>query len=203
MSELVDWAAPERNKGPILEVLSRVLPKKGLVLEIASATGQHVAHFARELPHLVWQPSDVSEEHLGHLRARRAHVGLANLLEAVQLDVTVLPWPTSRVEAIYNANMIHISPWETTLALFRGATRVLPVGGVLVSYGPYSIDGKHTSPSNAEFDVSLRARDPAFGVRDVAEVAEVARESGFDLEERIAMPANNFSLVWRKQKSTP
>jgi cyclopropane fatty-acyl-phospholipid synthase-like methyltransferase len=147
----------------------------------------------------VWQPSDVSEEHLGHLRARWQHVGLANLLEPIRLDVTDLPWPIRGVDAVYNANMIHISPWTTTPALFRGAQDVLPVGGVIVTYGPYAVDGKHTSESNAEFDASLRSRDPTFGVRDVAKVEEVAEEGGFFLEERVAMPANNFCLVWRKQ----
>jgi SAM-dependent methyltransferase len=198
MSDLVDWAAPERNKGPILDVLKRVLPKTGRVLEIASATGQHIAHFARELPALVWQPSDVSEEHLGQLRARWEHVGLENLLKPIRLDVTTSPWPILRADAIYNANMIHISPWETTPALFRGAQSVLPLGGVLVTYGPYAVDGEHTSESNAEFDASLRARDSEFGVRDVMKMAEVAQERGFLLEEKVTMPANNFCLVWRK-----
>jgi hypothetical protein len=198
VSELVDWAAPERNKQPILDVLARILPARGMVLEVASATGQHIAHFARALPHLTWQPTDCTEEHLQHLAARRAHVELPNLLPALFLDVTSDEWPVSHVAAVYNANMIHISPWETTLGLFRGAARVLSVGAPLVTYGPYSVAGRHISESNAEFHASLRARDPLWGVRDVTEVAGVAEANGFALEEQVAMPANNLTLIWRR-----
>ncbi len=193
----MDWAAPERNKQPILAVLSRVLPARGTVLEIASATGQHIAHFAAALPHLTWQPSDFDEEHLRTLAARRAHVGLPNLSPALRLDVTA-DFPLEVADAVYNANMIHISPWETTLGLFRGAARILAPGAPLVTYGPYSVSGKHVSRSNAEFDASLRARDPSFGVRDVTDVRAVAETHGFALEEQVEMPANNLTLIWRR-----
>jgi len=198
MSDLVDWTAPERNKDPILEVLRRVLPVQGTVLEVASATGQHIAYFADQLRGLVWQPSDFSDEHLRNLVARRAHAQLANLLAPMRLDVTELPWPVSQVDAIYSANMIHISPWAVTLGLFAGAQAVLASGAPLVTYGPYAVDGRHISESNLAFDESLRSRNPAWGVRDVAEVVQVAREHGFSLEERVAMPANNFTLIWRR-----
>lgn len=199
MSDLVDWPAPERNKDPILEVLRRVLPERGTVLEIASATGQHIAHFAAALPDLAWQPSDVTDEHLRNLVARRDHAALQNLLPPIRLDVTELPWPVGPVSAIYNANMIHISPWQTTLGLFQGAGQVLPSGAPLVTYGPYSVDGQHVSDSNREFDQSLRSRNRDWGVRDIVDVTRVASEHGFLLEEQVAMPANNFTLVWRKQ----
>jgi len=199
MSGLVDWPAAERNKQPILEVLARVLPKRGLVLEIASATGQHVAHFARALPELTWQPSDFSEEHLQNLRARRTVAGLPNLLPPVCLDVTHARWPVEHADAIFNANMIHISPWATTLGLFAGAERVLSPGAPLVTYGPYKVKGEHVSESNVAFDASMRERDPSFGVRDVDDLITVAEARGFALEEQIAMPANNFTLIFRRR----
>lgn len=198
MSELVDWAAPERNKEPILEVLRRVLPPRGKVLEVASATGQHIAHFADALRGHIWQPSDYSDEHLQNLEARRKHVQLANLLAPIRLDVTQLPWPIEDVDAVYNANMIHISPWRTTLGLFAGAAAILAPGAPLVTYGPYVIDGQHTSESNVAFDESLRKKNLEWGVREVNEVAQVAAEQGFGLEQRVAMPANNFTLIWRR-----
>lgn len=198
MSDLVDWAAPERNKGPILDVLRRVLPERGTVLEIASATGQHIAHFASELPNLTWQPSDLTDEHLRNLVARREHAGLSNLLAPIRLDVTEQPWPLGSVAAIYNANMIHISPWSATLGLFQGAAAILSDGAPLITYGPYAFGGKHVSDSNIAFNESLRSRNPEWGVRDLTELESVAREHGFSLEERVQMPANNFTLIWRK-----
>ena len=198
-SELPCWPAPERNKQPILDVLQRVLPASGLVLEVASATGQHAEHFARDWPRLIWQPSDYDPEHLATLRERAQRAQLSNLLQPLLLDVTIDPWPISEAAAIYNANMIHISPWRVTEGLFAGAARLLQSGAVLVSYGPYSIDGgQHISESNARFDESLKARDPSWGVRDVTEVSAVAKHCGFQLEERVLMPANNFSLIWRR-----
>lgn len=198
MSELVDWPAPERNKGPILDVLRRVLPASGTVLEVASATGQHIAHFAAALPHLTFQPSDVTDEHLGNLTARRAHVGLPNLLEPIRLDASEWPWPMGPVAAIYNANMIHISPFAVAIGLFRGASAILREGAPLITYGPYAEGGQHISDSNRAFDASLRSRDPEWGVRDLDELIPLARSHGFTLEERVLMPANNLTLVWRK-----
>ncbi len=191
-------AASERNKGPILDVLERVLPESGRVLEIASGTGQHAVHFAAALPALEWQPSDIDPELRASVEAWRADAGLSNLLAPVHLDVTADPWPVVAADAIVNANMIHIAPWEVCLGLFDGAARLLPVGGVLYMYGPYKIGGAHTAPSNASFDQSLRMRDPSWGIRDLDVVAEEAGRRGLDLIETVEMPANNLSVVYRK-----
>jgi hypothetical protein len=196
--DLPIWPAAERNKQPILDVLLRVLPATGVVLELASATGQHVEHFARALPNLIWQPSDHDPEHIATLQERVRRANLGNLLQPLRIDVTETTWPIEEVAAIYNANMIHISPWQVTLGLFAGASRLMSRGAVLVTYGPYSVDGEHISDSNRSFDESLKSRNPAWGVRDVTEVSAVAAEHGFALEERVLMPANNFTLIWRK-----
>lgn len=191
--------AAERNRGPILDVLRRVLPpRRGTVLEIASGTGQHVAHFASALPALTWQPSDRDDEGFASIVAWCADAGATNARPPIILDVTHEPWPVTRVDAIVCANMIHIAPWEACLGLLRGAGRHLTDDGVLVLYGPYKIGGAHTAPSNAAFDDDLRARDPRWGVRDLDDVAGVARENGLTLGERVAMPANNFMVVFRR-----
>lgn len=190
--------SPERNKQPILEVLTRVLPPRGLVLEIGSGTGQHVAHFARALPALTFQPSEMDVERHASIAAWAAAGGLSNVMPPLAIDVTKRPWPLPVADAVVCINVIHISPWETTLALMAGAGMILPAGGVLVTYGPYMRGGAHTSQSNEAFDASLRARNPLWGVRDIDEVAQVARGEGLALEEAVPMPANNFALVWRK-----
>jgi SAM-dependent methyltransferase len=190
--------AAERNRGPILDVLRRVLPARGTVLEIASGTGQHVAHFAAALPGLTWQPSDRDDEGFASIVAWCTHEGAASALPPVVLDVTHEAWPVATVDAIVCANMIHIAPWEACLGLLRGAGRHLADDGVLVLYGPYKVGGVHTAPSNAAFDADLRARDPRWGVRDLDDVAAVARENGLALAERVAMPANNQTVVFRR-----
>lgn len=187
----------ERNKQPILEVLARVLPPRGLVLEIGSGTGQHVAHFAGALAALTFQPSEMDVQRHASIAAWTAAGHLSNVLPPLAIDVTQQPWPVSTADAVVCINVIHISPWETTLALMAGARTILPAGGVLVTYGPYRRDGAHTSPSNEAFDASLRARDPTWGVRDIDEVARVAAAQGLALEEVVPMPAHNFTLVWR------
>lgn len=201
MTDAVDlpiWPAAERNKQAILDVLQRVLPASGVVLELASATGQHVEHFARALPNLIWQPSDFDAEHIATLQERVRRATLANLLPPLRIDVTEGEWPITSAAAVYCANMIHIAPWEVTLGLFAGAARLLQPHAGLISYGPYSVDGQHISDSNRTFDESLKSRNPAWGVRDVTEISAVAAEHGFTLEERVLMPANNFTLVWRR-----
>jgi SAM-dependent methyltransferase len=195
--------SPARNKQPILEVLARVLPPRGLVLEIGSGTGQHVAHFAGALPALTFQPSEMDMERHASIEAWVAEGKLSNVEPPLAIDVTKHPWPLSAADAVVCINVIHISPWEATLALMAGVGRILPAGGVLVTYGPYMRGGAHTSQSNQAFDASLRARNPLWGVRDIDQVAEVAGKEGLALEEAVPMPANNFTLVWRKSNGAP
>lgn len=186
----------ERNKQPIVEVLARALPSAGLVLEIGSGTGQHVAHFARALADLTFQPAEMDAERHASIAARTE--GLANVRPPIAFDVTRLPWPVTAADAIVCINVIHISPWEATLALMQGAGSILPPGGVLVTYGPYRRNGQHTAPSNEAFDASLKSRDPRWGVRDMEEVTAAAHSRGLELQETVAMPANNFTLVFRR-----
>lgn len=190
------WPAPERNKEPILAVLRRVLPATGTLLEIASGSGQHAAHFARALPGLTWQPSDNDADNLVSIGAWVDESGLSNLLSPIALDVRSPHWNVGTLAAAFNANMIHIAPWECCVGLFDGLERHLAAGGVFVLYGPFRISGAHTAPSNAEFDAGLRARDPSWGVRDVEAVEAEAARVGLTLRERVAMPANNQSLVF-------
>jgi hypothetical protein len=186
-----------RNRGPILDVLRRVLGPNGTLLEIASGLGDHATHFASELPNWNIQPSDVDADTLSVLNARVRNASLVNLLEPVGIDASGERWPVDQADAVFSANMIHISPWEATEGLFLGAARVLPQRGLLITYGPYAINGQHTAASNAEFDSSLKARDRRWGVRDLADLERAAGLAGFRLEERVPMPANNFVLVWR------
>ncbi|MBN3765761.1 DUF938 domain-containing protein [Burkholderia sp. Ac-20365] len=191
--------AAERNREPILAVLKRVLPATGTVLEIASGTGQHAIHFAAALPQLVWQPSDADDEARASIAAWTAHSGLTNVRAPLALDVRDASWGIEAADAIVCINMIHISPWESAQALIDGAGRLLPAGGVLFLYGPYRRGGAHTAPSNAAFDQQLQSRNPAWGVRDMEDVVALADAAGFDADEPVEMPANNFSLVFRKR----
>jgi len=190
--------AVERNRQPILEVLRRVLPSAGLVLEVASGTGQHAAFYSEHLPSLRWQPTDVSAESLQSIEAWVGDAARDNLLPPLQLDVRWARWPVPEADALICINMIHISPWETTEALFRGAGKLLAAGSPLITYGPYRLHGVHTAPSNAAFDESLRSRNPRWGVRDIDALCPLAATAGFTLEEQVAMPANNMTLVWRR-----
>jgi SAM-dependent methyltransferase len=190
-------AATERNREPILEVLRRVLPPAGLVLEIASGTGQHVAHFARALTALRWQPSDASPAHLASIAAWSA--GAENVAPPVLLDVEHEPWPVAHADAILNINMVHIAPWSAAEALFRGASRRLPAAGLLYMYGPFKRGGAHTASSNERFDERLRGEDPRWGVRDVDDLERLAASAGFAPAEIVEMPANNLSLVFRRR----
>jgi hypothetical protein len=197
----LSWGAPERNKGPILELLVRVLPTSGRVLEIASGSGQHVVHFAAALPGLEFLPSDVEPANLESIRAWRAESGLSNVDAPRTLDVRDADWGVGALTAVFNANLIHIAPWECAIGLFDGAARHLDAGGALVLYGPFHVGGQATSPSNAAFDVDLQRRDPSWGVRDLDAVCELGSARGLRLEERVAMPANNQTLVFRKTKA--
>ena len=189
--------ATARNRAPILAVLQEVLPGRGLVLEIASGTGEHAVHFAAALPDLTWQPSDPSEDARASIAAWRDEAALPNLRAPLPLDVTA-PWPVDAADAIVCINMIHIAPWEATLALFAGAARVLPPGGPLVTYGPYRFGGAFTAESNAAFDADLRRRDPRWGVRDVVDLEAAAIAAGLALIGTFGLPANNHAIVWRR-----
>jgi SAM-dependent methyltransferase len=189
--------AVARNRDPILAVLRRVLPARGNVLEIASGTGEHAVHFAAGLPELMWQPTDRDADALRSIAAHRISARLPNLLPPLGLDASSPRWPVVRADAVVSINMIHIAPWSAAEGLMAGGGRVLAPGGLLYLYGPFKENGRHTAPSNAAFDASLKARDPQWGVRDIAEVSELAGRHGLVLVERVTMPVNNLSLVFR------
>jgi len=194
----------ERNRAVILEVLKEVLPPTGTVLEVSSGTGQHAAYFAPELAPRRWLPSEFDRALIGSIEAWRERVPAINLLPPVTLDACAPVWPVEEnpphppITAIVNINMIHIAPWDACLGLVAGAARILQPGGMLYLYGPYRRGGAHSAPSNVEFDRSLRARDPLWGVRDLDEVEAAAHEKGLVLEQVIDMPVNNLSVVFRQ-----
>lgn len=190
--------AAERNAGPILEVLREVLPAEGLVLELASGTGQHAVHFARALPGLRFQPTDGDAAALASIAAWAAAEPSPGLLAPLRLDVHEAPWSVRQADAVLCINMIHIAPWTATEALFRGAAAILSPGAPLVLYGPFRFGGAFLAESNAVFDASLRGRDPRFGVRDLDEVTAVAAAAGFARERVVAMPVNNHTVVFRR-----
>jgi hypothetical protein len=192
----------ERNKRPILTVLERVLPRTGLVLEIASGTGQHVVYFAHALKRLSWQPTDRDAECRRSISAWIASENLPNVGRPLDLDVRTLPWPVPAIEAVVCINLIHIAPWAVTSALFAGGNLALREAGLVYLYGPYSVQGRHTAPSNEAFDGALRARNPEWGVRDLEEVTRTADEHKFELVETVEMPANNLSVLFRKRQIT-
>ena len=187
-----------RNREPILAVLRTALPSQGLILEVASGTGEHAVHFAAALPGLRWQPTDRDPEAIRSIAAHRARARLPNLLPPLELDASSPIWLVARADAVVSINMIHIAPWAAADGLMAGAGRVLPPRGVLYLYGPFKEDGCHTAPSNAAFDASLRAHNPDWGVRDLGEAAELARRYGLEFVARVAMPANNLSVVFRR-----
>jgi len=188
-----------RNREPILRVLQSCLPPTGLVLEVAAGAGEHALYNAAAFPDLQWRPTDADEQALASIAAWRDHAGTPNLLAPLRLDAADPDrWPVERADAVVNINMIHISPWSATEGLMAGAGRLLPAGGVLYLYGPYLEAEVETAPSNLAFDASLKARNPAWGIRRREEVAALAAHHGLALAERVAMPANNLSLVFRK-----
>jgi SAM-dependent methyltransferase len=178
--------------------LREVLAAPGTVLEIASGSGEHAVHFASALSHLVWQPTDPDEQARRSIAAHAAQAGLPNLLPPLELDAAAAAWPVAHADAIVSINMIHIAPWSAAEGLMAGAARLLPPGSPLYLYGPYREHGRHTTPSNAAFDESLKARDPAWGVRDLDEVVALANRHGLALSRTVAMPANNLSVVFRR-----
>jgi hypothetical protein len=191
--------ATTRNREAIATVLEHVLPEQGTVLEIASGTGEHAIFFAERFPAIQWQPTEREPSSLASIAAWSAERAPPNLLPPLAFDVCVEPWAIAEAAAIVCINMIHIAPWEACEALLRGAAQVLPSGGLLYLYGPYKLGGKHTAPSNEQFDQWLKQSDPRWGVRDAEEVARTAATRGFNLEDRVPMPANNQSLVFRKR----
>ena len=191
--------ATARNREPILAVLKGILPAEGIVLEIASGTGEHAAYFALQFPRLTWQPSDADPDNLASIAAWAAASGAANIRAPLVLDVGAADWGIEGVAAILCINMIHVSPWSATVALMAGARRRLARGAPLYLYGPYMRGGRHTAPSNAAFDADLRRHDPAWGMRDLDDVTRLAAEHGFDLAEVVEMPANNLSVVFRRR----
>jgi len=194
--------ASVRNAGPILDVLTRVLSPPAFagrdILEIAAGSGYHGPIFARALAHLTWQPTDPDAGARASIAAHVAAAGVANLRPPLELDVCAAHWPVAAADAIVCINMIHISPWAATLGLFAGAAQLMPTHGLVVTYGPYSIDGDFQAESNLAFDHSLKARNPAWGIRDVKDVAAVAATHDFHHTETIRMPANNLMLVFGK-----
>lgn len=202
--ELADTAAKqhapatERNREPIADALREILPESGLVLEIASGTGEHAVHFARVFPALAWQPTDVSDAALASIAAWRTESALANVRAPLRLDLVAGDWPVDHADAIFCANMAHIAPWEASVGLFAGAGRVLAEGAPLAIYGPFIEEGREVAPSNLAFDANLRMRDSSWGLRDVAALDELALPNGLTRTDRIEMPANNLILVYRR-----
>ncbi|PZO15488.1 MAG: SAM-dependent methyltransferase [Burkholderiales bacterium] len=211
MTALPSSPAADRNKQPILETLKRVLPERGMALEIASGTGQHATWFAAGLPLWQWQPTDMQASAMATIAAWTEQAGTRNVLPPMRLDVTSAQWPDESdlfgeafgetFDAVYCANMLHIAPWAACSGLMQGAARVLAPGGVLVTYGPYIEDDVPTSPGNLSFDESLRSTHPDWGIRRLADVVQTALQAGLHLRERHAMPANNLLLVWCREPS--
>jgi len=190
--------ATARNRQPILDVLRPRLPAAGLVLEVASGSGEHVMHFAAALPTLVFQPSDPDSAARASIDEWALESGLANVRPAVALDAQSKTWPIEQACAVLCSNMIHIAPWQAATGLIAGAGRLLSADGLLYLYGPYRRDGRHTAASNDAFDRDLRQRNPAWGVRDLEDVTACAQDNGFSAPEIVEMPANNLSLIFQR-----
>ena len=198
MAEDLRLSAPSalRNRGPILEILRPHLPQTGLVLEIASGTGEHVAYLAAALPSLTWQPTDPAPDRRASIDAWVSD--LPNVRPACDLDTQHIDWPIARADAILCVNMIHISPWSATEGLFAGAARILPPGGLLALYGPYRRDNRPLEPGNQAFDLDLKSRNPAWSLRTVEAVTALASASGFGPPTIAEMPSDNLTLLFRR-----
>jgi hypothetical protein len=189
--------ATVRNRDFILDVLRDVLPMMGVILEIASGSGEHVVHFARNFPSLAFQPSDPEPDALRSISAWVEAADVANVRAPIVLDASQSPWPIASADGIICINMVHISPWDATVGLIRGAAAILPPGSPLYLYGPYKRKGFPTAPSNQAFDRNLRDRNPTWGLRDLEAVVAIARSVGFSVPTVTEMPANNLSVVFR------
>jgi cyclopropane fatty-acyl-phospholipid synthase-like methyltransferase len=188
-----------RNREPIAEVLREWLPANGLVLEIASGTGEHAVYFAERFPALEWQSSDIHPDALASIKAWRAASGISNVRPPPVIDAASPDWPIQRADAVLSINMVHISPWRSALGLIDGAARLLPPSGPLILYGPWLKGDKPTAPTNLAFDADLKRRDPDWGLRRVEDFAIAAEKRGLELIESRAMPANNLMLLWRRR----
>ena len=189
--------ATARNSEPLAEVLAEELPDRGLVLEVASGSGEHAVFLARQFPALVWQPSDVDPEALASVDAWAAEAAVANLRPAIALDAAQAAWPIAAADAVLCVNMVHISPWSAAVGLFTGAGQILTSGAPLVLYGPFIEPGRETAPSNLAFDQSLKQRNSEWGLRNTADLDALAADHGLRRTARHAMPANNLVLVYR------
>ena len=189
--------ATARNSEPLAEVLAEELPDRGLVLEVASGSGEHAVFLARQFPALEWQPSDVDPEALASVEAWAAEAAVANLRPAIALDAAQANWPIAAADAVLCVNMVHISPWSAAVGLFTGAGRILTSGAPLVLYGPFIEPGRETAPSNLAFDQSLKQRNSEWGLRNTADLDELAADHGLRRTARHTMPANNLVLVYR------
>lgn len=187
-----------RNRDPILDVLRGLLSEPQKVLEIASGSGAHALHFATQMPHLTWQPTEAETAAVANLSKLQAGADLPNLLPPLHLDVTAPQWPATGADAIVAINMIHIAPWEATRGLLAGAEQILKQGGLLFLYGPFEEDDRVTAASNAAFDQSLKQRNPRWGLRNLSQVCALAQDFGLELVARFEMPANNLSVVFRR-----
>lgn len=187
-----------RNREPIAAVLADWLPHSGLVLEVASGSGEHAVHFARAFPQFDWQPTDPDPDSLLSIEAWRVDSGLANLRAPMHLDATAATWPVETADAVVNINMVHISPWPAAMGLLDGAARALPAGGPLILYGPWLVEDIRTAPSNLAFDADLKRRVPAWGLRRLEEFAAEAKKRGLTLTGQRAMPANNQMLLFTR-----
>ncbi|HVY25795.1 MAG TPA: DUF938 domain-containing protein [Polyangiaceae bacterium] len=189
----------ERNKAPILDAIRARLPASGVVVEIASGTGQHIVHFARELPGLIWQPTDADDELRAAAGERIRLAALSNVRAPLRLDVLAPDWPLAEADAIVCINMLHVAPWSATQGLMKGAARVLRPGARLFIYGAFKRGDRHCAPSNEAFDASLRERNPEWGVRDLDDVERCAEQHGVVLVEIVEMPANNLTLIFERK----
>jgi cyclopropane fatty-acyl-phospholipid synthase-like methyltransferase len=190
-----------RNLEPILAILKRVLPTRGVVLEIGCGTGEHAVCFAEARPNLTWQPSDLDADARASTASWIKFAGLNNVLAPLDIDACSTLWGVEQkapFDAIVSINMIHIAPWVASVGLIAGAARLLCAGGLLVLYGPFTRDGVHNAPSNADFDASLRARNPSWGVRDISDLERVAESSQLSLRETIKMPVNNMTVIFSR-----
>jgi len=190
--------ATVRNRDFILDVLRDVLPTTGVILEIASGSGEHVIHFARNLPSLVFQPSDPEPDALLSVAAWMKAAEVTNVRAPIVVDASRSPWPIASADGIICINMVHISPWDASVGLIRGAAAILPPGSPLYLYGPYKRKGFATAPSNEAFDRNLRDRNPIWGLRDLEAIAAIALSAGFSIPDITEMPANNLSIVFRR-----